>query len=139
LSSFFVARGVRVLTARKLAMLVCVVCIFPIVFAAQVQSLWAATLLVALAASAHQAWAANMFTLPSDTMPRSAVSSVAGFGGMIGAVGGMGIAQLAGFVLQATGSYVTLFWMVPGAYVLALVLLQVILPRGSATDSRVAA
>ena len=129
LSSVLIARGVAVLAARKLTMFVCAVCIVPIVFAPQVEGLWSATLLVALAASAHQAWAANMFTLPSDTMPRSAVSSMAGFGGAIGALGGMGIAQLAGSVLQATGSYAVLFGMVPGAYFLALLLLHLLLPR----------
>jgi MFS transporter, ACS family, hexuronate transporter len=128
-SSKLVARGMGVLQARKLTMLICAVCILPVVFAAQVQSLWAATLLVGLAASAHQAWAANMFTLPSDTMPRHAVGSVAGLGGMLGAVGGMGVAQLAGYVLQTTGSYVALFAMVPGAYFLALLLLQLLLPH----------
>jgi ACS family hexuronate transporter-like MFS transporter len=111
LSSTLVKRGMGVLTARKTAMLICALCVLPIVFAAQAEGLWTATLLVALAASAHQGWAANMFTLPSDTMPQSAVSSMAGFGGMIGAVGGMGIAQLAGYVLQTTGSYIPLFWI----------------------------
>ncbi|HWK46388.1 MAG TPA: MFS transporter [Stellaceae bacterium] len=131
LSSALITRGMAVLTARKVAMLICAFCVVPVVFAPQVEGLWSATLLVALAASAHQAWAANMFTLPSDTMPRSAVSSMAGFGGMVGAVGGMGIAQLAGYVLQTTGSYVVLFGMVPGAYFLALLLFHLLLPRGS--------
>lgn len=129
LSSKLIARGMEVLPARKLTMLVCALCIAPIFLAARVESLWAATLLVGLAASAHQAWAANMFTLPSDTMPRHAVGSVAGFGGMIGAIGGMFMAQFAGAVLQATGSYVTLFVIVPGAYFLALLLLHLLLPR----------
>ena len=129
LSSTFISRGIGVLKARKLAMLVCAAFVVPVVFAPQVEGLWPATFLVALAASAHQAWAANMFTLPSDTMPRAAVGSVAGFGGMIGALGGMGIAQLAGAVLQASGSYGLLFAMVPGAYFLALLLLQVLLPK----------
>jgi ACS family hexuronate transporter-like MFS transporter len=129
LSSTLVKRGMGVLTARKVAMLICALCVLPIVFAAQAEGLWTATLLVALAASAHQGWAANMFTLPSDTMPQSAVSSMAGFGGMVGAVGGMGIAKLAGYVLQTTGSFVTLFWMVPAAYFLALLLLHLLLPR----------
>jgi ACS family hexuronate transporter-like MFS transporter len=112
LSSAMITRGMQVLNARKL---ICALCIFPIVFAAQVKGLLAATLLVALAASTHRAWAANMFSLPSDTMARSAVCSVAGFRGMVGALVGMGIAQPAGYVLQTAGSYVTL----SGAYVLA--------------------
>jgi ACS family hexuronate transporter-like MFS transporter len=137
-SSTLIARGMAVLTARKLAMFVCALGVVPIVFATHVAGLWPATLLVALAASAHQAWAANMFTLPSDTMPRSAVSSMAGFGGMVGAVGGMGIAKLAGYVLQTTRSYAVLFGMVPAAYFLALLLFHVLLPRGAATAAAAA-
>lgn len=129
LSSSLIASGMAVLRARKIAMLICAFCIVPIVLAPHVDGLWSATLLVALAASGHQAWAANMFTLPSDTMSRSAVSSMAGLGGMIGALGGMGIAQLVGYVLETTKSYALLFAMVPCAYFLALLLLQILLPR----------
>lgn len=118
-----------VLAARKLAMLVGVLCIVPIVLVPQIEGLWPATLLVALVVSAHQAWAANVFTLPSDTMSHSAVRSIVGFCGTVGALGGMGAAQLAGYVLQTTGSYAILFAMVPGSYFLALLLLQFLLPR----------
>ena len=45
-------------------------------------SLWAAVLLIGLAAAAHQGWSANLFTLVSDMFPRRAVGSVVGFGGM---------------------------------------------------------
>jgi len=136
LSSKLIARGMGVLAARKLTMLICALFVVPIFLAAQVESLWTATLLVGLAASAHQAWAANMFTLPSDTVSRHAVGSVSGFGGMIGAVGGMGVAKLAGYVLQATGSYVTLFCLVPGAYFLALLLLHLLLPRSGQAEAQ---
>ena len=129
LSSAFISRGMGVLKARKLAMLICAAFVVPIVFAPQVEGLWPAAFLVGLAASAHQAWAANMFTLPSDTVPRGAVGSVSGFGGMVGALGGMGVAQLVGTILQATGSYTLLFAMVPGAHFLALLLLHLLLPR----------
>ena len=72
-----------------MTMLICAVAVTPIVFASQVTSLWSAVLLVALAASAHQGWSANLFTLVSDMFPRRAVGSVTGFGGMAGAIGGM--------------------------------------------------
>ena len=135
-SSRLVSRGMDVLAARKLAMLVCALFIVPVVFAAKVEGLWTATLLVGLAASAHQGWAANMFTLPSDTMPGAAVSSMAGIGGAVGAVGGMFVAQVAGHVLAATGNYVSLFVMVPCCYAVALLLLHLILPHGAAQEAR---
>ena len=70
-----------------------------------------------------------MFTLPADTMPRNAVGSMAGIGGMLGAIGGMFMAGFAGYILQTTGSYIILFAIIPSAYFLALLLLQLLLPR----------
>ena len=65
-----------------------------------------AVALVSLAASAHQGWSANLFTLTSDMFPRQAVGSVVGLGGFAGAVGGMLIAKITGYILETTGSYV---------------------------------
>lgn len=129
LSSALIARGVAVLRARKMALLVCALLVVPIFAAPRVDSLWLATLLIGLAASAHQGFSANLFTVVSDTMPAAAVSSVVGLGGMAGAIGGMGVAEAAGLVLQATGSYVTLFTCAAGAYLLAILLMHLILPR----------
>ena len=58
-------------------------------FAPWVQNLWGTVALISLAAAAHQGWSANLYTLVSDTVPRRAVGSVVGFGGMGGAVGNM--------------------------------------------------
>ena len=66
----------------------CAVPVVPIFLAPRVESLWLATFLIGLAASAHQGFSANLFTVVSDTMPRDAVSSVVGLGGMAGAIGG---------------------------------------------------
>ena len=79
-----------------------------------------AVALVGLAAAAHQGWSANLFTLASDMFPRQAVGSVVGFGGMAGAVGGMLIAKLTGYILQTTGSYVPVFLIAAFAYLMAL-------------------
>ena len=60
--------------------------------------------LIGLAAAAHQGFSANLFTTASDMFPREAVASVVGIGGMAGGIGGMLIAKVVGYVLQATGS-----------------------------------
>jgi ACS family hexuronate transporter-like MFS transporter len=54
---------------------------------------------------------------------------VVGIGGFAGAVGGMLIATFAGFLLQATGSYVPLFIMAGSAYLLALLAVHALAPR----------
>jgi len=129
LSSFLIKRGWSINAARKSAMLVCALCVMPIVFATQVTSLWAAVGLIGLAAAAHQGWSANLFTLASDMFPRRAVGSVVGIGGFAGAVGGMLIATAVGHLLQWTGSYVPVFLLAGAAYLLALLVVQVLAPQ----------
>ena len=73
-----------------------------------------AVALVSLATAAHQGWSANCFTLASDMFPRQAVGSVVGLGGFAGAVGGMLIAKVTGYVLQMTGSYTTVLMIAGG-------------------------
>ena len=87
-------------------------------------------LLIGLAAAAHQGFSANIFTLVSDTVPRKAISSVTGIGGMAGAVGGMVIAKVVGWVLDATGkNYLIPFLMAGFAYLIALAVIHLLLPR----------
>lgn len=128
ISSALMKRGWSVNAARKTAMLICALCVVPIVFASQVKDLWIAVGLVGLAASAHQGWSANLFTLVSDMFPRSAVGSVVGLGGMAGMVGGMIIAKTVGYMLQWSGSYVPVFMIAGFAYLLALSLIHLLVP-----------
>jgi ACS family hexuronate transporter-like MFS transporter len=129
LSSQFIHRGYPVNTGRKVTMLICAVCVIPIVYAYRAEGLWATTLLIGLAAAAHQGFSANLFTTASDMFPSHAVASVVGIGGMAGAVGGMLIATIVGHVLQATGSYLVPFFIAGTAYLLALGAMHLIVPR----------
>lgn len=115
--------------ARKTAMLTCALCVVPIVFATQASNLWVAVVLVGIAAAAHQGWSANLFTLTSDMFPRKAVGSVVGIGGMAGAVGGMVLSLIVGEVLQRTGSYQVLWFMAGSAYLVALLVIHLLVPK----------
>ncbi len=129
LSSALLKRGWSVNRARKTAMLVAAIAVVPIMFASVATNLWVAVLLVGIAAAAHQGWSANLFTLSSDMFPRHAVGTVVGFGGMAGAVGGMLIAKLTGYILQTTGSYVPVFIIAGVAYLIALGIVHLLAPR----------
>ncbi|KRA33570.1 MULTISPECIES: MFS transporter [Rhodanobacter] len=129
LAGYLIRRGWSANRARKGAMLACALCVVPIVFAANARHMWVAVALIGLATAGHQGWSANLFTLASDLFPRRAVASVVGIGGFAGAVGGMLIATFAGFLLQATGSYVPLFIMAGSAYLLALLAVHALAPR----------
>jgi ACS family hexuronate transporter-like MFS transporter len=128
LSSSLIKRGWSVNKSRKLAMLICALAVVPIVFAAKASNLWVAVGLVAIAAAAHQGWSANIFTMTSDMFPRRAVGSVVGIGGMAGSIGGMLIATTVGLILQYTGSYFPIFIMAGGAYLVALAVIQLLVP-----------
>jgi ACS family hexuronate transporter-like MFS transporter len=67
--------------------------------------------------------------LTSDLFPSRAVASVAGIGGMAGAVGGMLIAEIVGHVLQWTGSYMIPFLIAASAYLIALLLIHALSPN----------
>jgi len=121
-------RGWSLNAARKTAMLVPAICVLPIMLAPLVSNLWGACVLIGIAASAHQAWSANIFTFSSDMFPKRAVGSVVGIGGMAGAVGGMLISLVVGKVLQTTGSYVPIFLMAGLAYLIALGLIHLLVP-----------
>jgi ACS family hexuronate transporter-like MFS transporter len=110
-------------------MFVCALAVIPMLAASGARELWVAVALISLATAAHQGWSANLFTLVSDTFPRHAVGSVVGLGGFAGAVGGMLIAKLTGYVLQATGSYVPVFMIAAFTYLAALAVIHLLVPR----------
>jgi ACS family hexuronate transporter-like MFS transporter len=129
LSSSLIKRGVSVNRARKTAMLICAFAVVPVVFAAKASNVWVAVLLVGLAAAAHQGWSANLFTTASDMFPRRAIGSVVGIGGMAGAVGGMLISKIVGYILEYSGSYVPIFIIAASAYLAAWVVINLLAPR----------
>ena len=134
LSSRLIARGWSVNAGRKTAMLVCAACVLPVSLAVYAENLPVAVAIIGLAAAAHQGWSANLFTLASDVMPRRAVGSVVGFGGMAGAVGGMLMAQYVGAMLEGAGSYTPIFLAIGSVYLIALLIIHLILPRLEPAD-----
>ncbi len=129
LSSRLIKAGWSINASRKTAMLVCALCVVPIIFASQVRGVWPAVALISLAAAAHQGWSANLFTTASDMFPRRAVGSVVGMGGMAGAIGGMLIATATGYLLEITRSYHAVFVVAGAAYLVALAIFHAISPR----------
>jgi len=100
LSSWLINIGWPVFKARKVSMLIFAICVVPIMFAKQTNNMWIAVALISLAAAAHQAWSANIFTTASDMFPKYAVSSVVGIGGMAGSVGGIIFPLIVGGLLD---------------------------------------
>lgn len=130
LSSRLIGRGWSVNRGRKAAMLVAAGVIVPTALAPSMSSMWPAVILVSIAAAAHQAWSANLFTLVSDMFPRRAVGSVVGIGGFAGAFAGMMAQRATGSLLDATGSdYQIIFLFCGFAYLAAWLIIHALVPR----------
>jgi ACS family hexuronate transporter-like MFS transporter len=129
-SSALIKRGWSVNRARKVTMLAMALLIVPTTLVSRAPSMWAAVLIVGVAAAAHQAWSANVYTLASDMFPSFAVGSVVGIGAFAGAMGGVVFQRITGRVLQANGSNYTPIFLVCGlAYVTAWVIIHLLAPR----------
>ena len=135
LTGYLTRQGWSVTRARKTGMFFFALCVIPIVFATSVGN-WSAVLLIGLAAAAHQAWSANLYTTVSDMFPKNAVASVTGLGGLAGSLGGMMFPVLTGRLLDAfkasnniTGGYAILFGMCASAYLVAFAVNHLLAPR----------
>lgn len=129
MSSRMMKAGYSVNAARKLTMLVCAFAVLPVCFAQSIDNLWLAVLVIGIATAAHQAFSANLYTLPSDVFPRAAVGSVIGIGGTAGAIGGIVMSKYAGYILDGFGTYTPLFAVAGAAYFLALLSVHLLSPR----------
>lgn len=135
----FIKKGWPVFRARKISMLVFATLVVPILFAqvAGGVNMWLAVLIIGLAAAAHQAWSANIFTTVSDMFPKTATASVTGIGGMFGGVGGILLSLLVQknmFVYfrsidKIEIAYYIMFAICAGAYLLAWIIMQILVPK----------
>lgn len=136
LSSALIKKGWAIFKARKTAMLLFALCVLPIIFARYCTNIWQAVALISLAAAAHQAWSATIFTTASDMFPKRAVSSVVGIGGMAGSVGGIFFPLMIGYVLEAakkaghiSTGYNIIFMFCGFAYLTAWIIMHLLTPR----------
>lgn len=129
LSSRMIRSGRSIDSARKTAVLICGLCVVPVIYAPLAPGLWISIALIALAASAHQAWAANMFSIISDIFPRNAVGSVTGLIGTAGAIGGALAATFVGHVRELTGSYLSVFLVAGLVYLLNWLIIRWFIPE----------
>jgi MFS transporter, ACS family, hexuronate transporter len=135
---YLIRKGWPVFRARKTSMLIYAFCVVPVIFAQWLGSLnmWLAVFIIGLAASAHQAWSANIFTTVSDMFPKKTVASVTGLGGMSGSVGGILVAWIAGMIFDKyklmgnieTGYYI-MFFICGFAYLFAWVIMHLLVPK----------
>ena len=135
---YFIKKGYHPYDGRMKAMLI--IAFIPlVVLAAQPLghiSFWIPVILIGIAASAHQAWSANIFTTVSDMFPTKAIGSVIGIGGMAGGMGGVLTTKLGGALFdhyKALGhigtGYTIMFAICAVAYLVAWVIMKSLVPK----------
>ncbi len=135
-SGALIKKGWPVYKARKTVMLIFAICVVPVFSVQYFHNMWVIVGLISLAAAAHQAWSANIFTTCSDMFPKRAVSSVTGIGGMAGSVGGIIFQPLVGWILDSfaktqnvTLGYNLIFMICGGSYLIAWVVMHLFAPK----------
>ena len=134
-----IQKGWPVFRARKTAMLIYAFFVIPILFAQILGgiNMWLAIMIIGLAAAAHQAWSANIFTTVSDMFPKNSTASVTGIGGMFGGLGGI---MLTAFVQkklfvhyraigQIETAYYIMFFICAFAYLFAWLIMHILVPK----------
>jgi ACS family hexuronate transporter-like MFS transporter len=134
-TGYFISRGWSVTRARKTGMFAFALCVVPILAATRVGD-WPAVLLIGLAAAAHQAWSANLYTTVSDMFPKKDVATITGLGGMTGSAGGFLFPILTGMLLDrfkatgdVTGAYTILFAICAFAYLVSFAIHHALAPK----------
>lgn len=136
---YLIKKGWPVFRARKTSMLLYAFCVLPILFALVLGkvNMWLAVSVIGLAAAAHQAWSANIFTTVSDMFPKNSTASVTGLGGMFGGIGGIVLSLLVQkqmFVYYRSinkieTAYYIMFIVCGLAYLLGWLIMHILVPR----------
>ena len=137
-SSSLIKKGLSVGHARKLAMATCAFLVFPVMLVGAlvdhapilgVPPVYWAVAIVSLAAGAHQGWSSNLFTLASDTLPKSAIAMGVGVINGFAMVGVSAFQFFVGRSVQVTGSYTLPFIGAGLVYPLGLLIIHLMMPR----------
>jgi ACS family hexuronate transporter-like MFS transporter len=130
-----IKKGWMIHKARKTSMLLYACLVVPVILVQFADNVWIAVCLISLAAAAHQAWSANIFTTVSDMFPKRTISSVVGIGGMMGSVGGILFPLFIGIILdhfkligKISSGYNIIFIVCGFAYLVAWLCIHLLAP-----------
>lgn len=128
-SSQLIKSGRTIDYSRKITILFSAIIVLPVILVSHVHDLWLDVFLIAVAASGHQSWASNIFTIVSDIYPKDTVGSMVGLSGFAGAIGGALSASFIGLVIQVTHSFSLIFTIAALVYLVNWFLLKIFIPE----------
>ncbi|MDE0878073.1 MAG: MFS transporter [Sphingomonas bacterium] len=121
-------KGWSVDRARKGTMLLYAVLVLPVTLVLLVDNPWSAAVLLGLGLFAHQGFSTNLFALATDIVPARAVGSTIGIAAFCGNMWSIVLIQLAAVSLAAGYGYGPLLAICSVSYLLALGIVQLIIP-----------
>jgi ACS family hexuronate transporter-like MFS transporter len=98
-SSWLVKRGTEPKKARLWALLVGTILVTFGVFSIYLNNMFWVMTVISVGNYAMQFWGGNLDTLPTDLFPSQQVGGVVGFGGLMGAAGGIAFTAWTGYVV----------------------------------------
>lgn len=122
LSSWLLHRGYSVNAARKIALGLSAA-MMPCVMLVPIVSVPWVIFLFSVAFFGQQSWSTLVMILPTDLFPKHALGTVAGFVGLGGALGGVVLGQLAGYLLDHGFSYTPVLIIAGSLHVAAFFLI----------------
>ena len=123
--------GFSLNAARKTAMLTCAVLVTPVTFAMYAGNLWLAVGIIGLGRRGGPPRASQPTSTPCrrTSSRRRRGEARSRHRGAAGAVGGMLMAEYAGWVLQKIGSYTPIFVVAASVYLIAVLVIHLLSPR----------
>lgn len=137
-SGWLVRRGVNTIRARQWVMLASAILVSSSAFTVYLSRLLWVLVVMSTAAFAMLLWGATVDTLPIDLFPSERTAQVVGFGGLMGALGGILFTAGTGYVVQHysyTPIWVASAVMYPFGLVLSFLLLRRSQPMVEVTPS----
>ena len=129
LSSWLLRRGVSVNASRKIALGLSAAFMPWVMFVPGTDSLTAVIVIFSLAFFGQQSWSTLVMILPTDMVPKHSVGTVAGLVGLGGALGGIVLGQIAGYLRDHGSSFTPILIIAGSLHVIAFALLCVVVPR----------
>lgn len=129
LSSLLLRRGLSVNMARKVALGVSAACMPWVIWAPHSQSLPVVIFLFSLAFFGQQSWSTLIMVLPTDMIPKRAVATLAGLVGFGGAMGGVVLGQIVGWLRDHGYSYEPALILTGSMHVAGFVLICLLIPN----------
>ena len=127
ISSWLLHKGWSVNASRKIALGLSAALMPWVILVPHATVPWAIALF-SVAFFGQQSWSTLVMTLPTDLFPKNALGTVAGFIGLGGALGGVVLGQIAGFLLDRGFSYAPVLAIAGSLHIVAFVVILAVVP-----------